>query len=273
MKKAEINRNIKAHDSISDDYERMHSEIFNPIEQERLRKALDFCSLQVGTGAAKKTALDYGCGSGNLSSHLIQLGFSVISADVSRNFLKKTAEKFASTGTCRALMVNGSDLSGVKDGVFDLSAAYSVLHHVPDYLGLIKELIRVTRPGGIIYLDHERNDSFWEHDPTYIEFLKKAKSKTKFSLKDFIQKYTRPSNYIDGLLRFFRPRYQREGDIHVWPDDHIEWEEVEKILSGSCCRILLKQNYLLFNKYPRDIYHDFKDKCSDYRLIAARKGY
>lgn len=52
-------------------------------------------------------------------------------------------------------------------------ATYSVLHHIPDYLGVIKELIRVTKPGGIIYIDHEVNEQYWEKSAVYNEFLKK----------------------------------------------------------------------------------------------------
>ena len=27
--------------------------------------------------------------------------------------------------------------------------------HIPDYLGAIREMIRILRPGGFIYIDHE----------------------------------------------------------------------------------------------------------------------
>ncbi|MGH7593998.1 MAG: methyltransferase domain-containing protein [Gemmatimonadales bacterium] len=37
------------------------------------------------------------------------------------------------------------NLSNVKDRSVDMVATYSVLHHVPDYLGILPELLRVLR--------------------------------------------------------------------------------------------------------------------------------
>ncbi len=40
----------------------------------------------------------------------------------------------------------------VRDGGADVTFSSNVLEHVPDPLGLIEEMIRVTRPGGLVYL-------------------------------------------------------------------------------------------------------------------------
>ena len=40
----------------------------------------------------------------------------------------------------------------VRDGGADICFSSNVLEHVPDPIGLIGEMIRVTRPGGLIYL-------------------------------------------------------------------------------------------------------------------------
>src|SRR5947199_5693262 len=39
------------------------------------------------------------------------------------------------------------------------SCAYSVLHHIPDYLGVIGEIARVLAPGGIAFLRSEEHTS------------------------------------------------------------------------------------------------------------------
>jgi SAM-dependent methyltransferase len=40
----------------------------------------------------------------------------------------------------------------VRDGCADVTFSSNVLEHVPDPVGLIEEMIRVTRPGGLVYL-------------------------------------------------------------------------------------------------------------------------
>ncbi len=55
-------------------YERTHREIFNPVEQPRLRDALRRAIEAVQTGSKPLKALDYGCGSGNLTQALGRSG-------------------------------------------------------------------------------------------------------------------------------------------------------------------------------------------------------
>ena len=42
----------------------------------------------------------------------------------------------------------------VRDGGADVTFSSNVLEHVPDPMGLIEEMIRVTRPGGLVYLSY-----------------------------------------------------------------------------------------------------------------------
>lgn len=49
----------------------------------------------------------------------------------------------------------------VRDGGADICFSSNVLEHVPDPLGLIDEMIRVTRPGGVIYLSFTNWYSPW----------------------------------------------------------------------------------------------------------------
>ena len=70
----------------SSQYEHLHKEIFNPIEQERLSKALSTAIKAVRTNSKPLTALDYGCGSGNLTRVLIEAGIETVSADISDGF-------------------------------------------------------------------------------------------------------------------------------------------------------------------------------------------
>jgi hypothetical protein len=61
---------------------------------------------------------------------------------------------------------------------------------------------------------------------------------------------------VNKLRRIFLdPHYAEEGDIHVFMDDHIEWDKMLDIVSKKC-DVIAKEDYLLFNgdykKYEYD---------------------
>jgi ubiquinone/menaquinone biosynthesis C-methylase UbiE len=251
-------------------YETVHGDIFNPIEQQRLRGSLRDAIRAVQTGAKPLTALDYGCGSGNLTRHLIDLGLHTVSADVSDAFLEAIARQFAGTGLCETLKVNGADLAGVPDERFDLVASYSVLHHVPDYLAIVAEMCRVIKPGGVLYIDHEATETYYRRPAVYLEFLRRARPRVNW--RRYLSLALDVRGYIHILRRLRNPRYKREGDIHVWPDDHVEWDRVEEVVVSHGFEIVVKHDYLLYKAiYDPEVYIEFKDRCADERLLIATR--
>lgn len=302
----QVEHNILAHNRTYEMYEELHGEIFNPIEQERLRKELQGAANNIKTGSQQKKALDYGCGAGNVTKYLLGLGFHTIASDVADKFLKVVEKRYASTKMLATLKIHGQDLAGIEDGYFDFVVTYSVLHHVPDYLAIVKEFMRVLKPGGVIYIDHERNEGYWHPDNHYIEYQRLARKEV---LKKSWERYLRLSTYVNGIRRIINPRYQAEddihswiddhiswkryfklssyvnvtrriinprykaeGDIHVWPDDHIEWNKIEQLMTDNQCEIILKKEYLLYAKgYPVYLYEKYKDRCSDLCVLVARK--
>ena len=269
--KTQINKNIKSHNKIYDKYEERHAEkIFNPIEQERLRKSLEKAIAAIKTDSKSKLALDYGCGAGNLTNHLINLGIHTITADVTEKFLWLIKKKFVHTENVDMLKVNGYDLSNIGDNHFDLAATYSVLHHVPDYLKIIEEMVKVLKRGGVIYIDHEASPSYWNKSREYKDFLRRV-----YPPKNFLKKRLNLFNfewYKRKINELMNPRYQVEGDIHVWPDDHIEWNEIQDLLISKGCKIIIKEDYLLYKgRYPFEVYPQYKTRCNDMRVLIGRK--
>jgi len=269
----QIKFNKEANNGVSGKYDCLHNEIFNPIEQQRLGRALKTTIEAVKTNSSASgqlTALDYGSGSGNLTRHLIEAGINTVSADVSDGFLNLIERNFAQTGLSKTLKINGKDLSGIENGRFDLAATYSVLHHVPDYMQIVKEMCRVLKPGGVLYIDHEVNESYYQRPEEYLEFLKKARP--IINLKRYLRLLFDVKGYKHIVRRLINPRYKREGDIHVWPDDHIEWDKIEQLVIEEGLEIILKEDYLLYKSgYDVDVYNEYKDKCADERLLIARK--
>jgi ubiquinone/menaquinone biosynthesis C-methylase UbiE len=272
----DIERNKKIHNKIVDQYESIHIEIFNDIEQARL-----FNELQEAKNILKKNskmvALDLGCGSGNMTKYLLELNYDeVIASDVSTSFLNLVSSRFK-TDKLKTVQLNGHNLENIESNSIDFICAYSVLHHIPDYLGIIKEMIRVLKVGGIIYLDHEHNESFFSENKTYENFInemREAKLPKGFAF------YLKPSNYLRFLIGLFdrkimikiNPKFQREGDIHVFKDDHIIFDEIKKIFKTHYISTIKDEDYLLHKgNYNKDVYDKYKDKISDIKLLIGKK--
>lgn len=278
---AEVERNIRAHRRIHRSYERRHSEIFNALEQARLRESLQRAVAAIGTGTTSShRALDFGCGTGNLTGHLVELDLEVVAADVSPEFLLRVGRRFRDRPV-ETMRLNGIDLDGTPDGSFDLVAAYSVLHHVPNYLDIVEEMQRVLRPGGILYLDHEANELFWEDDPCLVALRKEVRRRALTSQEWWNperkrwQRFLVPSNYIARLRTAVDPDWwwKIEGDIHTWPGDHIEWDAIVERLRPLGGEVVFSEDYLLYRaEYPLDLYENYRTTCSDMRVVALRKA-
>ena len=264
MTDAQIARNIAVHDRIARKYERRHDEIFNPREQARLGAVLADAKAAIASGRAPLKALDFGCGSGNLTGHLLRLGFHVTAADVSPAFLKLVDARHtgAPLSTHR---LNGHDLRELDDGAFDLVATYSVLHHIPDYLAALREVARVTAPGGVVVVDHELNEEFWTGNPAFAQLQTEA-------LRPDLSRFFRPANYYHKIRRLFDPRHTNEGDIHVWPDDHIEWPKIRGLLESLGFEVIRDEDYLLYRgRYRPEAYDRFVGRCTDTKVMIFRK--
>ena len=271
-----IAHNARAHNAMGVGYDARHPEIFNEPEQRRLGAAVAQAVRLAEAGRPGPVcALDVGCGTGNLTAHLIAAGATVTAADLATRFVDVVRGRFASSGRLDGTMsLNGRDLRPAADHAFDLVATYSVLHHVPDYVALVTEMARVTAPGGIVMIDHERSAEFWT-SPEYAAFLREAVVWPPRRWWYWLQ----PSRYwkrISTLLewrRWFNPRWMPEGDLHIWPDDHIDWSQVEGALIAGGCEIVVREQYLLCEpRYRTGVWERWRDRCADMQLVLARKA-
>ena len=282
-----VERSIKKYRRYHRRYDRKHPEIFNSIEQGRLHAELDRALADVRSDASPAQALDLGCGTGNVTRHLLELGARVLAADVSPEFLTTVSRRFAATDRVETLQINGRDLSGVPDASIDLVCAYSVLHHIPDYLGALDEIARVLSPGGIAFLDHEANDNFYDKQSCFWDMLRAADD-VRIARQNWWngrrwwnpqakrwQRFLMPSKYVLRMRQMINPAYpwDVEGDIHVWWNDRIEWDRVEERLLGGGCEIVRRGDYLNYSSdYPDEVWARFSDSCTNMRLLVARRG-
>ena len=146
-------------------------------------------------------SLDYGCGPGTNGLHLLDSGYKVIFADISKEALnivekkiKQRSNDIIDNGSV-CLIDSNSDKLPFDDNYFDYIVALSVLGNLDSkesLIQLLKEFNRVIAPGGKIILDINANDT------SYVEEAEK-------NIDDQIF-LTKPSQHIDSdPIKMFFP--------------------------------------------------------------------
>lgn len=274
----QIAHNRKAHDLFAPLYEARHGEIFNQTEQLRIHDQLVFAKENIRTGAEVPRVLDFGAGTGNLTRYLLKMGVAVVASDVSAGCLHELKLSSSEYELLELSLLNGHDLSQFADGSFDMVATYSVLHHVPDYLAIIHEFVRVLKPGGILYIDHEVCPDYWEENLNYQKYCIEVTESQPDLPNTVFQKIAnvlRQKNCWSHLYSVFKVRWSNvvdEGDIHIHADDHIEWTKIRSCLELNC-EILREHDYLVCREqaFPAPVWGKWRDRCVDMRLIVAEK--
>jgi hypothetical protein len=72
--------------------------------------------------------------------------------------------------------------------------------------------------------------------------------------------------------RWTDPRWMPEGDLHIWPDDHVEWGAVEARLVAAGCEIVLVEDHLSYEpRFDRAAWERARHTVADTRVLLARK--
>jgi 2-polyprenyl-6-hydroxyphenyl methylase/3-demethylubiquinone-9 3-methyltransferase len=100
-----------------------------------------------------KNALDVGCGGGILSEEIARMGFDVTGLDPSAPSLRAAAEHARTSGlTIRYVKGTGESLP-FPDDFFEIVFCCDVLEHVRDLPGVVSEISRVLKKGGVFVYD------------------------------------------------------------------------------------------------------------------------
>lgn len=97
--------------------------------------------------ARGRRVLEAGCGTGLLLSRIDRVASRAIGVDLSSGMLARARD--------RGLTVVQGSITALPfaDASFDTVCSFKVLAHVPDIEGALRELARVTRPGGHLVLE------------------------------------------------------------------------------------------------------------------------
>lgn len=184
--------------------------------------------------------IDIGSGPGKYTIELARLGAKIAVADISSEMLKLHKAKMEESGCEEAVLwrrkLDIIDLSSVPDNSFDAAIAYGgPLSYVFDLASdALAELLRVTRPGGYVFLGVMSSLGTWRF---YTE-----------SVLDEIQEF--------GLLRYQKlfedgdvtGRLAAKGTHHC---HMFRWSELRSLIEEHSCEILEVSacSFLANNKY------------------------
>jgi ubiquinone/menaquinone biosynthesis C-methylase UbiE len=156
--------NVAVHRFEARYYELLHPEVYGKQEQKRINSMLKAVDQLIKDN--QKRALDFGAGTGNLTGKLLRMDYTVTAIDISAEMCAVLKKKYNAYLKAKKLIVINSPVEDVSFdiGEFDLITCYSVLHHLPDYVGAIQRLSVFLRKGGVMYLDHEVSPFYWKRE-------------------------------------------------------------------------------------------------------------
>lgn len=112
--------------------------LFGPGQERRLKMVEEFISLE------GKKVLDYGCGVGAYTQAFLERGAESWGADIDEESLEVAREE------SQAEFILEDDGLPFEDNFFDLVFSNEVLEHVGDEEEVVREMMRVLKPEGIL---------------------------------------------------------------------------------------------------------------------------
>jgi 2-polyprenyl-3-methyl-5-hydroxy-6-metoxy-1,4-benzoquinol methylase len=214
-------------------------------------------SLVSENGAYAKRALDFGAGTGNLTCKLLQLGYEVTAVDVSAEMCKILEKKCRRYLEDEKLVVVNSPIEDVSFGrdKFDLITCYSVLHHLPDYVDVVRQFCGLLKKGGVMYLEHEASPFYWKTEASNAANLVKLVYSHSNLLLNFL--------YFQ-ILRVNLPSIDyRLSDYWHNKEHHLNHEQIERIFADEHFEFFKRSDYYVRSRtwLSNPFFHLYKRVC------------
>jgi ubiquinone/menaquinone biosynthesis C-methylase UbiE len=109
--------------------------------------------------------LEVGCGRGTISSYFADAGYAVTLLDSSPAVIDIARNIYGGNGHAAQFIVGDAFRTNLDDNRFALTVSIGLLEHFDDIVGLMREQLRVLKPGGVMlaYIVPERTDSIQRH--------------------------------------------------------------------------------------------------------------
>jgi ubiquinone/menaquinone biosynthesis C-methylase UbiE len=99
------------------------------------------------------TTLEVGAGSGRLSCMLAMAGYRTVCLDSSPEALQAARINYESIRSKGRLVTGDGEALPVRDGSVDVVLSTGLLEHFADPSPIVREMVRVLKPGGLFYSD------------------------------------------------------------------------------------------------------------------------
>jgi 2-polyprenyl-3-methyl-5-hydroxy-6-metoxy-1,4-benzoquinol methylase len=164
-------------------------------EERQERARLDRLRRLVGSQALAGRVLNVGCGTGGFNAVAAAEGTRIVGVDADAEAIAICAAKRRLDAG--AFVRAEAEQLPFRDGAFDLVHCFSVIEHVGSVEATVAEMVRVTRPGGVIYVHTPNAWSWWEghYKVFWIPFLPAPLARTYLRLRG------RPTAYLATLRR------------------------------------------------------------------------
>lgn len=202
-----------------------------------------------------KSCLDAGCGGGRYLVALSRLGaVSVKGIDISKDAVDAANARLASRGLSTVASAQQASVLEIPfpDASFDYVVSSGVIHHTPDPKRGFRELVRVLKPGGKLFLSvYGRGGLVWMGNDIGRLIAKIVPFKMMESLwKALGIPANKRYNYLDNMYVPFCYRYT-EKEIRQWLTDagfqniqRVKFERYDYATLGS--RIMHGEGWLQF---------------------------
>jgi ubiquinone/menaquinone biosynthesis C-methylase UbiE len=154
-------------------YQWVHSDSHNLFERFLIRKVLKNILVE------GKFAVDIGCGPGLVLREMRHIYSYCVGIDISPRILRR-AKSHSEVEEKRNIDLLCADVEYLpfKDSTFEVATMYSVLHHLPNLNGSVKEIGRVMTPQSPLILFHEPHEMHMRSvlEKTLIRILGKVRA-------------------------------------------------------------------------------------------------
>jgi ubiquinone/menaquinone biosynthesis C-methylase UbiE len=167
-------------------WERIYDEatVYGRIYQDRMAIALQWVEQLRLPGAAH--LLEVGCGAGFATAALAKRGYRIDAIDSVPAMINLTRRRLAETGAAERVRIVLADVRHLPmpDNSFDLVFALGVLPWLDDAVAAVREMARVTRPGGYVLVSAENSVHLDEIlDPARAPILRPVRRRVASALR------------------------------------------------------------------------------------------
>jgi SAM-dependent methyltransferase len=143
--------NIRHHDVEAEIFERAHPEGSSIYEMVKVSRSIAYIAENC---RAKDLCIDVGCGTGFVTGFELPHYKMAVAADISRKMLEVAKRRLRPLEPLN-LVVCDAEFLPFKGGVADMVSVSSVLHHLPRPFRSLKEISRILKEGGFVYVTRE----------------------------------------------------------------------------------------------------------------------